>query len=164
MLLQMLAFLPAQVLRGIKAKPVQTLQILAIVGLVAAAVFFWFDYRGAKEDVATLRERLRVERAQSEQARDRIEEFVAAQKLQARRIREMEQAQAEARQRIREITDSLSEDEIERVLKEQPDEADRIVSDRLSDLFGMFDNATARAGASAVTEGGDLGSSGADPN
>lgn len=146
----MLAFLSKlpwamTILKWIRGNPIQALQLLGIVSLVAAALYFYFDYRDAKSDVRELRADLKAEEALSEALEGRLDEFELAQELQAQRLIDIEISQAETRRRISVLTDELSSLELERLLDENPDEAAAIINERFNALLGMFDDATAPA-------------------
>lgn len=127
-----------------------TLQVIGIVGVVAALLYFWFDYRGAKSnlrearaEITRLEDDLVAEQAVRDAITGRLDEFIAAQELQRERLEALAERQAETRRQIRGLVDDLSSIEIERLVKEQPNEAAAIVVGRFNDLLRMFDDATA---------------------
>lgn len=135
---------------AIRNHPVMTLQAAGIALVAALMVYLWVDYRSAKADlqdaraeISQLEATVKGERAARVAVRSRLDEFVAAQKLQAVRLEEMARQQAETRREVSNIVSGLSASEVRRLIEENPDEASAVLSRRVDDLFSLFDDATA---------------------
>lgn len=135
---------------AIRNHPVMTLQAAGIALVAALMAYLWVDYRGAKADlqdarteITQLEAAVKGERAARAAVRGRLDEFMAAQKLQAVRLEEMARQQAETRREVSNIVSGLSASEVRRLIEENPDEASAVLSRRVDDLFSLFDDATA---------------------
>lgn len=156
-------------LRAIKQHPVMTLQIAAIAAVAAAVAFLWLDYRGTKADLVESEkqiERLETSLAGEQAARraavDRLQDFAEAQERHEALLDDLASAQANTRQQVAEMVERISAGEVNRIIEERPNEASDIISRRVNNAFGMFDNATAipSAGSDRAAEpGSETGSS-----
>ena len=122
--------------------PFQAAQVAGLALLASAVTYFYFDYRGAKEDVARLEIELSTQKAVNEAQGERLGEFQEAEANRVQRLFDLEANSARIRAEVRGITDRLTASEINTLVEEDPDEAANTINRSVDDAFSLLDDAT----------------------